>query len=920
MKKALFFILFISGVFYSQFSVVKKFPFDGENGERNAKIIYAGENHLICFFGKDSLYYSHSLDNGATWGEPVYMDESKIRDVLYYNGKIYLMASPDKIFISSDLGDTWEGPYSLPRPSAKYMYLKHSDKFYVFLNLRPIRFTSSEDAINWENLTTISFSDFTAYTFVKFEENNYSLAASVFDEDEESYKIKIFSATSLEGDWNEEGTIYTAAQGEIIAGIKAEKTDDGKYWIAFTKTAPATGGQKDIYYMESSDGGETWSAPELFAKSYKDDVIKNLSASPDYPIVTFTSLRNNMWELYYGKLSQSQDVFFPPYLDILEKNIDVNYSSQEIEATISVKSFTWNSGLSVIITDNGLPVGYLYDDGMHGDGLPGDSIFANNISFNYNENSRIFVTANDMLSNEADELIFEPGKLSEEFNDNYCRMNNGNVSFIFDNKGVIADILEADKHGTFYNEYSVIYSGGFFLSGYSNGVLWANAMATASRVMDYLPGNVGAEEGKIYYVKSSDPPFGESWQAWAEAVERGAKFYDGNGDGVYNPTDLNGNGVWDENEDAPDLLGDVTAWCVYNDGVPSNMRAFSDVEPQGIEIRQTVWTNKTDPDLKNIFFVRYSIYNTGTVAESFDSVYFGIWTDDDVGNYVNDLVGSSPDLLTGYTYDGGADMAFGVNSPTVMRTLLYAKKLPVNDLPGIEKLNGSFVEYIASHPTQGDPFNVEQARNYLLGLNQEGEVINPCDWTYGVVLNEDCSTIDGRWMYSGNPVDSVGWINIFPTDQRSMLNVGPFDLGAAESVEITVAYHFSRGETSLESVTLGLNKAQYLRDNAPVLGVEERPDEVPGKFTLYQNYPNPFNPTTTIKYSIPANAGVETHGRVSLRVYNILGEEIATLVNKCQSPGNYSVQFNAYDLPSGVYFYTLRAGDFVATKKMILLK
>ncbi len=100
------------------------------------------------------------------------------------------------------------------------------------------------------------------------------------------------------------------------------------------------------------------------------------------------------------------------------------------------------------------------------------------------------------------------------------------------------------------------------------------------------------------------------------------------------------------------------------------------------------------------------------------------------------------------------------------------------------------------------------------------------------------------------------------------------------------------------------------------------PEEVrlPEKFTLYQNYPNPFNPVTMITYSIPKIGSVETHGRASLRVYNILGEEVATLVNEKQSPGNYSVQFDASNLPSGTYFYTLRVGDFTATKKMILLK
>ncbi len=115
---------------------------------------------------------------------------------------------------------------------------------------------------------------------------------------------------------------------------------------------------------------------------------------------------------------------------------------------------------------------------------------------------------------------------------------------------------------------------------------------------------------------------------------------------------------------------------------------------------------------------------------------------------------------------------------------------------------------------------------------------------------------------------------------------------------------------------------------------------IPQKFHLYQNYPNPFNPSTTIRYEIPNNSvrtsvdpkiihsdRVETGQHMSLQpvhvklcVYDILGNEITTLVNKQQSPGNYEVEFNAAGLSSGVYFYKLTAGVFVETKKMVLLR
>ncbi len=95
----------------------------------------------------------------------------------------------------------------------------------------------------------------------------------------------------------------------------------------------------------------------------------------------------------------------------------------------------------------------------------------------------------------------------------------------------------------------------------------------------------------------------------------------------------------------------------------------------------------------------------------------------------------------------------------------------------------------------------------------------------------------------------------------------------------------------------------------------------PLKSNLEQNYPNPFNPSTTIKYSIPASLNPSEGGTlVQLKVYDILSREVAVLVNEKQKPGNYEVKWNADNLPSGVYFYQIKAGSFVQTKKMILLR
>jgi len=91
-------------------------------------------------------------------------------------------------------------------------------------------------------------------------------------------------------------------------------------------------------------------------------------------------------------------------------------------------------------------------------------------------------------------------------------------------------------------------------------------------------------------------------------------------------------------------------------------------------------------------------------------------------------------------------------------------------------------------------------------------------------------------------------------------------------------------------------------------------------FLLYQNYPNPFNPATKIKYSIPSNLSSLASRPVSLKVYDMLGNEVATLVNDEKAPGQYEIEWNAVGLASGIYIYQLQIGSFINSRKMLLLK
>ena len=89
---------------------------------------------------------------------------------------------------------------------------------------------------------------------------------------------------------------------------------------------------------------------------------------------------------------------------------------------------------------------------------------------------------------------------------------------------------------------------------------------------------------------------------------------------------------------------------------------------------------------------------------------------------------------------------------------------------------------------------------------------------------------------------------------------------------------------------------------------------IPLEYSLSQNYPNPFNPSTIIEYQLPNDA------KISVKIYNILGQEITTLVDRDMKAGYYSFRWDTHNVATGVYFYRLRTKDFVQTKKMLLLR
>ncbi len=184
----------------------------------------------------------------------------------------------------------------------------------------------------------------------------------------------------------------------------------------------------------------------------------------------------------------------------------------------------------------------------------------------------------------------------------------------------------------------------------------------------------------------------------------------------------------------------------------------------------------------------------------------------------------------------------------------------------------------------------------------------------GVVLSDGFSDSE-KWttMTSGlaNSNAGVGDISL-------VVSGGPYSIPAGGYKDVGFCLAAS---ASVDELRTSVQNARQ-KFAGIITAVDAEKEKLPAEFSLEQNYPNPFNPTTTIKYSIapPNLTKEETLQNVTLKVYDVLGREVATLVNEEKSPGNYEVKFDASKLASGVYFYRLTAGNFVSTKKMVLLR
>ncbi|UCD64187.1 MAG: T9SS type A sorting domain-containing protein [Candidatus Zixiibacteriota bacterium] len=308
-------------------------------------------------------------------------------------------------------------------------------------------------------------------------------------------------------------------------------------------------------------------------------------------------------------------------------------------------------------------------------------------------------------------------------------------------------------------------------------------------------------------------------------------------------------------------------------------------------------------------YMRYLIFNKG--GKTLDNCFFSIWADPDLGGLYDDLVGCDTLSDLFFCYNGAAlDEEYGYRAPAVGFKYLFGPMVPS---PGDSAyFDGRWVDDYRNLP-------MTAFMKYINGTDPQNYV-----WTYQYMNGLDASQggvplpNGTKFAFSGDPVTGVGWIDAAPDDRRMMGTCGPFNMAPDDSQYVLVRLAVAQGGDRLESITRLreiLNRPFDIVTDAP--GSEQ--PTLPIQYSLKQNYPNPFNPTTTIKFTLPRRSDVK------IDIFNILGQRVVTILDETRPAGQHSVVWDGTDennrpVSTGLYFYRIEAGDYVSSKKMLLLK
>ena len=362
---------------------------------------------------------------------------------------------------------------------------------------------------------------------------------------------------------------------------------------------------------------------------------------------------------------------------------------------------------------------------------------------------------------------------------------------------------------------------------------------------------------------------------------------------------------------------DGTNWTIYNTSnsdLPNNNINSIAIDKQG---NKWIVTKGFLVKFDNSYWTIYDTTNSGVQND-----YFYCLEIDELGNK---WIG---------TLDGGLakfdDTNWNVYSPGEPYITIAIRSLAVDGsnniwfktYDGLTKFDGTIWTHYPA-PGSGGDFDrgggiaIDELGNKWIGIDGELWQFDDTNWT--IYTNPFPNTLT-IWDIEIDKSNSK-WLTVSGFYESNLRKFNGSDWEAIDTIGSSLS-------TAGALICIAIDKSDnkwigttegglFVFSEGVVVSVEEKIDnisQIPTNFILYQNYPNPFNPRTKINYSIP------TRSNVTIRVYDVLGKEITTLVNEEKPSGNYEVEFDGNKLSSGVYFYQLKAGNYIETKKMILIK
>ncbi len=405
----------------------------------------------------------------------------------------------------------------------------------------------------------------------------------------------------------------------------------------------------------------------------------------------------------------------------------------------------------------------------------------------------------------------------------------------------------------------------------------------------------------------------------------GAPVVDGDGD----PENYNLAGG-----DLPELLGDQRLWWIMNDR--GNEHESTDSEPIGLEVHASAFAFNNPGPLGNFTFYEYEIINKN--EKPLTDAYVSMFADVDLGDFSDDYVGSDSLLQYGYAYnsdnlDDGCGV--GIIPPAVGFTFLPTIAGDAdgidNNFDGIVDEAGEMVG-ISSVLYNVEPYMLDRYKNVMEGRLEHGDTMYKGGRgfeSWGFPSNLPLTPT--RFAFSGDPIKGTFWseFNVDdlgtpndPYDRSLVTTMGQFDIAPGEKKTIRLAIVWSQGTDHLHSVELlrkdvtGVRNAGAALFEANLPTPPQKQQALAQGFVLGfdQNFPNPFSDNTTIRYSLPQDM------QVTLTVFDMLGREVQTLVEQRQAAGTYNINFEAGNLPAGMYLARIELDYLQFTKRMTLMR